>query len=59
MEVLPNTVCRVQLPNGHCIQAYRSSKMRLGFIRITPGDRVTVKMSPYDMSKGCIMNRET
>ena len=57
IETLPNTICRVELPNGHQILAYRSSKMRLGFVRIVPGDRVTVEMSPYDMSKGRITNR--
>ena len=58
IEVLPNTLCRVELPNGHNILAHRSSRMRLNFVRIDPGDRVSVEMSPYDMSKGCIVNRE-
>jgi translation initiation factor IF-1 len=57
IEVLPNTVCRVELPNGHEILAHRSSRMRTSFIRLDPGDRVTVEMSPYDMSKGCIKER--
>ncbi|MBI5384969.1 MAG: translation initiation factor IF-1 [Verrucomicrobia bacterium] len=57
IEVLPNTVCRIELPNGHRILAHRSSKMRMNFTRIDAGDRVTVEMSPYDMSKGCITNR--
>lgn len=58
IEVLPNTLCRVELPNGHHILAHRSSKMRMGFVRIETGDRVTVEMSPYDMSKGRITNRK-
>ena len=56
-EVLPNTVCRVELPNGHRILAHRSSQMRMSFVRLDPGDRVTVEMSSYDMSQGRIMNR--
>jgi translation initiation factor IF-1 len=59
VEVLPNAVCRVELPNGHRIMAHRSSRMRMNFIPLTDGDRVTIEMSPYDMSKGCITNRET
>lgn len=57
IEVLPNTVCRVGLPNGHRILAHRSSQMRMNFVRLEPGDRVTVEMSPYDMSQGRITNR--
>jgi translation initiation factor IF-1 len=57
-EVLPNTMFRVELPNGHRILAHISGKMRLNFIRILPGDRVTVEMSPYDLSKGCITYRQ-
>jgi translation initiation factor IF-1 len=57
IEILPNTLCRVELPNGHRLLAHRSSQMRLSFIRITPGDRVTLEMSPYDMTKGCITKR--
>jgi translation initiation factor IF-1 len=59
IEVLPNTVCRVELPNGHLILAHRSSRLRLGFIGLSRGDRVTVEMSPYDMSQGCITKRES
>jgi translation initiation factor IF-1 len=55
--VLPNTVCRVELPNGHRILAHRSSRLRSSFVRLVPGDRITVEMSPYDMSQGRIMNR--
>ena len=54
VEVLPNTLFRVELPNGHRILAHVSGKMRLNFVRILPGDTVAVEMSPYDLSKGCI-----
>lgn len=57
-EVLPNTMFRVALPNGHRILAHISGKMRLHFIRILPGDRVVVEMSPYDLSRGCITYRQ-
>ena len=56
-EVLPNTVFRVQLNNNHEITAYASGKMRKHRIRILAGDRVTVEMSPYDLSKGRISFR--
>lgn len=58
MEVLPNTVCWVELPNGHRILGYRSGQMRRSGVDIAPADRVNVVMSPFDMSKGRIMNRE-
>ena len=58
VEVLPNTMFRVELPNGHRILAHISGKMRLNFIRILPGDKVTIEMSPYDLSKGCITYRQ-
>ena len=58
VEVLPNTMFRVELPTGHRILAHISGKMRLNFIRILPGDKVTVEMSPYDLSKGCITYRQ-
>lgn len=58
VEVLPNTMFRVALPNGHRVLAHISGKMRLNFIRILPGDRVVVEMSPYDLSKGCITYRQ-
>ncbi|MEO8425943.1 MAG: translation initiation factor IF-1 [Verrucomicrobiota bacterium] len=58
VEVLPNTIFRVELPNGHRILAHISGKMRPNFIRILPGDKVTVEMSPYDLSKGCITYRQ-
>ena len=58
VDVLPNTMFRVALPNGHRILAHISGKMRLNFIRILPGDKVVVEMSPYDLSKGCITYRQ-
>ena len=57
-ELLPNTMFRVELANGHEILAHISGKMRLNFIRILPGDTVTVEMSPYDLSKGRITYRK-
>ena len=57
VELLPNTMFRVQLPNGHQILAHISGKMRLHFIRILPGDKVMVEMSPYDLTKGRITFR--
>jgi translation initiation factor IF-1 len=56
-EVLPNTIFRVQLDNQHEITAYASGKMRKHRIRILAGDRVTVEMSPYDLTKGRISFR--
>lgn len=56
-EVLPNTLCQVELPNGHRILAHRGRSLRMGSIRMDPGDRVTVELSPYDMSQGRITNR--
>lgn len=58
VEVLPNTMFRVELPNGHRILAHLSGKVRLNFIRILPGDTVAVEMSTYDLSKGCITYRQ-
>ena len=58
VELLPNTMFRVELPNKHRILAHISGKMRLNFIRIATGDRVTLEMSPYDLSKGCIILKE-
>ena len=57
-ELLPNTTFRVQLENGHEVIASISGKMRLHFIRILPGDQVTVEMSPYDLTKGRISYRK-
>lgn len=56
-EVLPNTMFRVELENGHKILAYISGKMRRHFIRILPGDNVTVELSLYDLSRGRIIYR--
>lgn len=58
VELLPNTMFRVELPNGHRILAHISGKMRLHFIRLLPGDKVLVEMSPYDLSKGRITFRQ-
>jgi len=56
-EALPNAVFRVELENGHEILAHVSGKMRMNFIRILPGDTVTVEMSPYDLNRGRIVLR--
>ena len=56
-ESLPNATFRVELENGHKILAHISGKMRMNFIRILPGDKVTIEMSPYDLSKGRIVYR--
>jgi translation initiation factor IF-1 len=57
LEALPNAQFRVQLDNGHELLAHVSGKMRMYYIKILPGDRVTVEMSPYDLSKGRITYR--
>ena len=57
-ELLPNTMFRVELENNHMILAHISGKMRLHFIRILPGDTVTLEMSPYDLTKGRIIFRQ-
>ena len=57
VEALPNAVFRVQLDNGHQLVAHVSGKMRMHYIRILPGDTVTVEVSPYDLSKGRIVYR--
>ncbi|HPD89382.1 MAG TPA: translation initiation factor IF-1 [Oscillospiraceae bacterium] len=54
VESLPNAQFRVELPNGYQILAHISGKLRMNFIRILPGDKVTVEMSPYDLTKGRI-----
>jgi translation initiation factor IF-1 len=54
VEVLPNTTFRVELKNGHIILAHISGKLRMNNIRILPGDKVTIEMSPYDLTKGRI-----
>ena len=53
-EALPNAQFKVELQNGHIILAHISGKLRMNFIRILPGDKVTVEMSPYDLTKGLI-----
>ena len=58
VEALPNTMFRVELANEHVVLAHVSGKMRMYFIRIVPGDKVTVEMSPYDLGKGRIIKRE-
>jgi translation initiation factor IF-1 len=57
IDALPNAVFRVELENGHRIMAHVSGKMRMHFIRILPGDKVVVEMSPYDLTKGRIVLR--
>jgi translation initiation factor IF-1 len=56
-EALPNAMFRVKLENGHEILAHISGKMRMNYIRILPGDRIKVEMSPYDLTKGRITYR--
>jgi len=58
LETLPNAMFRVQLANGHKVLAHVSGKMRMNFIRILPGDTVTLELSPYDLSRGRIVHRE-
>ena len=58
VDLLPNTMFRVELPGGHRILAHISGKMRLHFIRILPGDKVLLEMSPYDLTKGRITFRQ-
>ena len=57
IETLPNASFRVELDNGHRILAHISGKMRMNFIRILPGDKVKVELSPYDLSRGRITYR--
>lgn len=57
IEALPNAMFRVELENGHAITAHISGKMRMFYIKILPGDRVKVEMSPYDLTKGRISFR--
>ena len=54
VESLPNTTFQVEIGNGHTILAHISGKLRMNFIRILPGDKVTVEMSPYDLTRGRI-----
>jgi translation initiation factor IF-1 len=58
LETLPNAMFKVKLENGHEVLAHVSGKMRMYFIRIIPGDVVTVELSPYDLTRGRIIRRE-
>ncbi len=57
VETLPNAMFRVELDNGHKVLAHISGKMRMHYIRILPGDRVTVELSPYDLTRGRVIYR--
>ena len=57
IEALPNAMFRVELENGHRVLGHVSGKMRMNFIRILPGDKVTMELSPYDLSRGRITYR--
>ncbi|EAX47597.1 translation initiation factor IF-1 [Thermosinus carboxydivorans Nor1] len=57
IEALPNAMFQVQLENGHVVLAHVSGKIRMNFIRILPGDRVTVELTPYDLKRGRITYR--
>ena len=58
VEKLPNAMFKVELENGHIVLAHISGKIRMNFIKILPGDKVTLEMSPYDLSKGRIVWRD-
>ena len=58
VEKLPNAMFKVELENGHIVLAHISGKLRMNFIKILPGDKVTLEMSPYDLSKGRIAWRD-
>ena len=58
VEKLPNALFKVELENGHIVLAHISGKLRMNFIKILPGDKVTLEMSPYDLSKGRIVWRD-
>ena len=58
LETLPNAMFRVELENGHEVLAHISGRLRMNYIRILPGDKVTVELSPYDLSKGRISWRD-
>lgn len=57
VEALPNAMFKVKLENGHIVLAHVSGKMRMNFIRILPGDRVTMELTPYDLNRGRITYR--
>ncbi len=58
LETLPNAMFRVELANGHKVLAHISGKMRMHFIKILPGDKVMLELSPYDLTRGRIIYRE-
>ena len=58
VEKLPNAMFKVELENGHIVLAHISGKLRMNFIKILPGDKVTLEMSPYDLSKGRVVWRD-
>ena len=58
VEKLPNAMFKVELENGHIVLAHISGKLRMNYIRILPGDKVTLEMSPYDLSQGRIIWRD-
>lgn len=58
LEIIPGGKFKVELTNGHVIEAHVSGKMRLNYIRILPGDKVTIELSPYDLTKGRIIWRD-
>ena len=58
IETLPNAMFKVELENGHQVLAHISGKLRMNYIRILPGDKVTIELSPYDLSKGRIIWRD-
>ena len=58
LEALPNAMFRVELKNGHKVLAHLSGKMRMHYIKILPGDKVIVELSPYDLTRGRIVYRE-
>ena len=58
LEKLPNAMFQVELDNGHQVLAHSSGKLRMNYIRILPGDKVTVELSPYDLAKGRIVWRD-
>lgn len=57
VEAMPNTMFKVELENGHQVLAHISGKLRMNFIRILPGDKVTIELSPYDLTRGRIVWR--
>ena len=58
VEKLPNAMCKVELENGHQVLGHISGKLRMNFIKILPGDKVTIELSPYDLTKGRIIWRD-